>query len=91
MTYAELVTSLARSCRLQKNHINRVLRNLALTVPAAVKDGKALRYPKLGTFKLATRKGRTIRNPQTKALMHLPASTTLAFKAAAVARKRASR
>ena len=44
--------------------------------------------PGLGTFSKATRKARTIRNPVTKELMQLEATTTVKFTAAQAAKER---
>ena len=90
MTYAELVLHLARASRLQRKQVDTVLRHFTRVVPEAAKSGR-VPLPGLGTFVLGTRKGRIVRNPVTKELQHLPASRTLSFRAARVAKERVSR
>lgn len=90
MTYRELVKSLAGLVRLPQTHVDAVLFNLVRLVPTAAKTGP-VRVAGLGTFRVRTRKGRRIRNPVTKELQHLPASVTLGFSPAKVAKVRVAR
>ena len=48
----------------------------------AIIGGGRFSYPGFGTFHVKTRKARPGRNPRTKAVIKIPASKTVTFKAA---------
>ena len=66
----------------------RVLLELTHYLLGEVAAGRSVAVPGLGTFSKATRKARTIRNPVTKELMQLEATTTVKFTAAQAAKER---
>ena len=66
----------------------RVLLGLTHYLLDEVREGRSVVVPGLGTFSKATRKARTIRNPVTKELMQLEATTTVKFTAAQAAKER---
>lgn len=60
----------------------RAVISVAFTCIALWARDEKVRIPHFGTFSVRTRKRRTVRNPQTKELMQLPATKVLHFRPA---------
>jgi DNA-binding protein HU-beta len=88
MTKGELVNAVAKaantSTKAAENAVNAIFENLA----RAIQKEKRFQVPRFGTFSVRTRKGRTVRNPQTGDVIHITASLTVGFKAAPNLKKR---
>lgn len=83
MTKAELVEKVAQSLRhreLSKAAINEVADALFENLSKGIKKDKRFTYPGFGTFTVRTRKARKGRNPQTGAIINIPASKTIGFR-----------
>lgn len=72
------------SCATQADVV-RVIDSLRDLI-GGLRVGRSLLIPGLGTFRRVTRKARRVRNPATGELMMLPASSTIAFRAAKAVR-----
>lgn len=78
----KLLQTLKPGSNVTLKQVEEVLERLAIVVRAEAKAGRPVRLPGFGTFVLGVRKGRIIRNPQTKQLQHIPATKTVLFRAA---------
>lgn len=88
MTKSELVNAVAKaantSTKTAEYAVNAIFENLA----RAIQKAKRFQVPGFGTFSVRTRKARTVRNPQTGAVIGIKASRTVGFKAAPNLKKR---
>lgn len=65
MTKAELVTRMARASGWRKAPTERALRSMLAGIRASLKRGESVTLVGFGTFSVARRKTRTMRNPRT--------------------------
>lgn len=87
MTKAQFVGAVAERNRLTKKAAAKLLDQVVELVVASAKRGR-FHWHGFGVFSVRRRKGRRIRNPQTRGLMRLPPSRTLGFKCAREVRER---
>ena len=83
MTKAELVEKVATTLKhreLSKAAINEIADALFDSLGKGVKKDKRFTYPGFGTWTVRTRKARKGRNPQTGAVINIPASKTIGFR-----------
>jgi len=81
MNKTELIDSLAAACDLSKASANRVVDTFAELVTNALAKGEDVVLVGFGTFTTSKRSARTGRNPQTGAVINIPATTVPKFKA----------
>ncbi len=83
MTKAEMVE---RVCQTQKHRAlskaagNEISDAIFETLSKGIKKDKRFTYPGFGTFTIRTRRARKGRNPQTGAVINIPASKTIGFR-----------
>ena len=85
-TWAQVVDQVAGESATEETDVVRVIDSLRDLI-GGLRVGRSLLIPGLGTFRRVTRKARRIRNPATGELMMLPASSTIAFRAAKAVRR----
>jgi len=72
MTKAEIVDLIAKDTGLTKTHASAAVESLIVGITKALKRGYTVSFVGFGTFKTASRKARTARNPQTGAAIQIP-------------------
>lgn len=82
MKKPEIISNIATAANVTKADAERVYAALTKLVGEQVKSAGSIKLPDLGTFKKSERAARKGRNPQTKAEIEIPATTTVTFKAA---------
>ena len=83
MTKAELVEKVCTNLKhrdLSKAAVNEVADAIFETLSKGIKKDKRFTYPGFGTWTVRTRKARKGRNPQTGAIINIPASKTIGFR-----------
>jgi DNA-binding protein HU-beta len=83
MTKAELVEKVCQTLKhrdLSKAAINEISDALFENLAKGIKKDKRFTYPGFGTWTVRTRKARKGRNPQTGAVINIPASKTIGFR-----------
>lgn len=83
MTKAELIEKVTTSVKnrdLSKACINEVTDAVFSTLAKGIKKDKRFTYPGFGTWTVRARKARKGRNPQTGAVINIPASKTVGFR-----------
>lgn len=83
MTKAELVEKVATTLKhrdLSKAAINEISDAIFECLAKGIKKDKRFTYPGFGTYTVRTRKARKGRNPQTGAVINIPASKTIGFR-----------
>ncbi len=81
MNKAELVAALAEKADITKKDAEKVLGAFVDIVGETLKKGDKVQLVGFGTFEARKRAARTGKNPQTKAVIKIPASVVPAFKA----------
>lgn len=83
MNKAELIAAIAAEAEVSKKDADKVLKALTAAIKAELqkKDGK-VQIPEIGTFKVAERKAREVRNPRTGETMKAKACKVPKFTAA---------
>ena len=81
MNKAELVTSIAGKSGLNKKDSEAALNAIIASIEESLSNGEKVTLVGFGTFEAKKRAARKGRNPQTKAEIVIPASTTPVFKA----------
>jgi len=82
MTKSEMVKKLAETWGgIPNRQADEHLQNFVDFITKTVKKEKALKIPKLGTFRLRQMKARIGRNPQTGAELKIPARKKVGFTA----------
>lgn len=81
MNKADLVAVLAQKADVSKKDAEKVLSAFIETVGESLKKGDKVQLVGFGTFEARKRAARTGKNPQTKAVIKIPASVVPAFKA----------
>jgi DNA-binding protein HU-beta len=83
MTKAELVDRVCSTLKhrdLSKAAVNEVCDTLFENLCKGIKKDKRFSYPGFGTWTVRMRKARKGRNPQTGAVINIPASKTIGFR-----------
>jgi DNA-binding protein HU-beta len=82
MTKKELVNAIAADAGLTIKDAGKALNSFVASFAKAMKKGQRIQLPGLGTFKVAKRSARSVRNPRTGAKLNVPAKNVVKFKAA---------
>ncbi len=82
MSKKDLIDNVAKELDMTKDKAGQVVDAVIDGIKGALKDGKEVRIPDFGTFKVADRKAREGRNPLTGKTMQIPASKAPKFTAA---------
>ena len=82
MTKKDLVAAIAKDADLTVKDAGKALNAFVASVGKAMKEGERLQLPGLGTFKVAQRSARVVRNPRTGEKLNVPAKKVVKFKAA---------
>lgn len=72
MNKAEIIEQVAQDAGLTKAAAGRAVDSVLDEITRSLKKGNSVSFVGFGTFKVATRKARTARNPQTGEAMKLP-------------------
>jgi DNA-binding protein HU-beta len=83
MTKAELVEKVSQTVKyrdMSKAAINEIADAIFENLWKGIKKDKRFTYPGFGTWTVRTRKARKGRNPQTGAVINIPASKTIGFR-----------
>ena len=83
MTKAELIDKVCSTLKhrdLSKAAVNEISDTLFENLSKGIKKDKRFTYPGFGTWTVRTRKARKGRNPQTGAVINIPASKTIGFR-----------
>jgi DNA-binding protein HU-beta len=81
MNKNELISAVADKAGLTKSQASDAVDSTLELVTASLKRGDEVRLLGFGTFSVANRKATTARNPQTGAMINVPASKAPKFKA----------
>ena len=79
MNVQELADRLAGAHGVSKADARAMIDTITTAIAAAAKSGDEVALPGFGKFKVRERKAREARNPQTGAMVKVPASRKLAF------------
>ena len=81
MNKAELITSMAEKSKLTKKGAELALKSFIESVEEALENGEKVQLVGFGTFETRERAAREGRNPRTKEVINIPATTVPVFKA----------
>ena len=81
MTKADLINKMANEASISKAAAEKALSAFTDGVQNAMKKGEGVTLVGFGTYTVVERKARTGRNPQTGAVLQIPAKRTIKFKA----------
>lgn len=81
MNKAELITSMAEKSKLTKKDAELALKALIESVEETLEKGEKVQLVGFGTFEIRERAAREGRNPRTKEVIKIPATTVPVFKA----------
>jgi len=81
MTKAELIDKISSGAGLSKTDAAKVLDSMLNSIKVALKKGQKITLVGFGTFSVVKRKSRKGRNPQTGAVISIPAAKIPKFKA----------
>ena len=81
MNKTELVAAIAAKAEVSKKDAENVLNAFIDTVGSTLKSGDKIQLVGFGTFETRARAARKGKNPQTGAVIDIPAATVPAFKA----------
>jgi DNA-binding protein HU-beta len=81
MSKKDLIDAVAEAAELSKDKAGVAVEAVIKHIEKTMKDGQEVRIPGFGTFKVANRKARKARNPQTGADMMLKAARVPKFQA----------
>jgi DNA-binding protein HU-beta len=79
MTKQMLIEKISRRHDIQRHYVERIISALTESIAEALQDNQAVQLPKLGTFKIKSRKEKIIRHPKTQELIVIPAGRIAAF------------
>ena len=79
MSKKDLIDTVAKELELTKDKAGQAVDAVIDGIKAAMKEGKEVRIPDFGTFKVAARKAREGRNPATGKTIQIPASRVPKF------------
>jgi DNA-binding protein HU-beta len=91
MNKGELVEKIAKDAKVSKVQATNALNSAIDGVTLALKKGGKVTLVGFGTFSVSSRKARTGRNPQTGALLKIPAKRVTKFVAGAELKKAVNR
>lgn len=80
MTKAELISGIAKECKISKALAERVLNSVTHNVSRCLRKNDKITLTGFGTFYVSRRKARTGRNPQTGAVIKINARKVPRFK-----------
>jgi DNA-binding protein HU-beta len=80
MTKADIVDRIAKGTGLTRKETSAVVDGLLSTVTFALQSGERIELRGFGTFCLRHRKKKTVNNPKTGKVMHIPDRTVPDFK-----------
>nr|WP_206151594.1 HU family DNA-binding protein [Clostridium sp. SM-530-WT-3G] len=78
---AELITSMSEKSKLTKKDAELALKSFIESVEEALENGEKVQLVGFGTFETRERAAREGRNPRTKEVIQIPATTVPVFKA----------
>jgi DNA-binding protein HU-beta len=81
MNKADIIHKIAADASISKAQANRMFGSFAEAVMEALRKGDTVMISGFGTFMLTQKKERPGRNPQTGAVITLPAKTAVRFRA----------
>lgn len=81
MNKTDLIAAMAEKAGVSKKDAEKVLNAFVETVGATLKKGDKIQLVGFGTFEARKRAARKGKNPQTNAVIDIPATTVPAFKA----------
>ena len=81
MNKAEVITSMAEKSQLTKKDAESALKAFIDSVQEALESGEKVQLIGFGTFETRERAAREGRNPRTKEVIKIPATTVPVFKA----------
>ena len=81
MNRTELIAAMAEKTELSKKDAEKALKAFTDVVAEELKKGEKIQLVGFGTFEVSERAAREGRNPQTGAVMKIPASKAPKFKA----------
>ncbi|NLL31421.1 MAG: HU family DNA-binding protein [Clostridiales bacterium] len=81
MNKSELITSMSEKSKLTKKDAEAALKAFIETVEETLEKGDKVQLIGFGTFETRERAAREGRNPRTKEVINIPASTVPVFKA----------
>lgn len=81
MNKTELITAIAELSELSKKDAEKALKAFTDVVTEELKKGEKVQLVGFGSFEVSERAAREGRNPQTGAVMNIPASKAPKFKA----------
>ncbi len=81
MNKTDLIAALAENAEVTKKDAEKVLNAFIEVVGATLKKGDKIQLVGFGTFEARKRAARTGKNPQSGAVIKIPATTVPAFKA----------
>jgi nucleoid DNA-binding protein len=82
MNIIELSAAVAEKCQLTKTQADAIVREVFDEVAAALDKGEEVKIAGFGTFVVKKRAARKGLNPATKAVIEIPATKVVGFKAA---------
>ena len=82
MTKKELVNAIAADAGLSIKDAGKALNSFVAAFAGAMKKGERIQLPGMGTFSVAERSSRVVRNPRTGDKLNIPAKKVVRFKAA---------
>lgn len=88
MNKTELISSIAEKAELTKKDAEAALKAFTETVEEVLTSGDKIQIVGFGTFETRERAAREGRNPRTKEIINIPASTVPVFKAGAVLKEK---
>jgi DNA-binding protein HU-beta len=91
MTKAELIEKVASDTKVSKAEAGRMLNSVIDSMTSALSRGDSVTLVGFGTFSVSSRAARTGRNPQTGAMISIPASKVPRFKAGKALKDRVNR
>ena len=88
MNKSELITSMAEKAKMTKKDAEIALKAFTESVEEALEKGEKVQLVGFGTFETRERAAREGRNPRTKEIINIPASTVPVFKAGALLKEK---
>ncbi len=80
LTKAELVSAAAKEAGITKASTEKVLASILNTIQDGLTNGQQITLVGFGTFSVGSRQARKGRNPQTNAVINIPAAKVAKFK-----------
>ena len=80
MTKIELIHKASECCGLSQKDVGSCLNSIIETIQKELSDGEDVVIPGFGSFSVAERSARQVRNFQTGKMMQIPATKTVKFK-----------